>query len=66
MPELPDDAMEEDGFEEDAADAAARRKKEAAEKLEAEMRMRSQVSAPQSCSGLAFKDSGVCLSAVEP
>ena len=44
---MPSDAMdaEEDGFEEDAADAAARRKREAAEKLEAEMRLRSQVRA---------------------
>lgn len=44
VPELPDDAVPmEEGFEEDATDAAARRKAEAAAKLEAEMLLRSRV-----------------------
>ena len=47
VPELPDDAAADgDGIEEDAADAAARRKAQAAARAEAELRLRSQVRSP--------------------
>ncbi len=58
VPELPDDAAADgEGIEEDAADAAARRKAEAAARAEAEMRLRSQARLatllPSSCAVVA-------------
>ena len=63
VPELPDDAVPmEDGFEEDATDVAARRKAEAAAKLEAEMLLRSQVG--HSSGGCVYNVCAMCCDVV--
>jgi len=69
VPELPDDAAGDgEGIEEDAADAAARRKAEAVARAEAEMRLRSQARlatrSPSSCAVVAAEPCQPCRSII--